>query len=115
MIECSACLTWLHLKCAGLRRTNIPDTWHCSKCKQDVNKSETAVAKTTTTTTPTTTTTKVSGSRKRKASTKQKVVINKTKFAAADQLVPVNPGNPGNPVNNILPPNCEIDDEEISS
>ena len=33
MVECSKCLTWLHLKCAGLRRNNIPDTWYCSKCK----------------------------------------------------------------------------------
>jgi len=43
MIECSKCLTWVHLKCAGLRRTNIPDTWHCAKCKQkksEVNKTE---------------------------------------------------------------------------
>merc|ERR1712083_393526 len=31
MIECSKCLTWVHLKCAGLRRTNIPDTWNCTK------------------------------------------------------------------------------------
>ena len=33
MVECSKCLTWVHLKCAGLRRTNIPDTWHCKTCK----------------------------------------------------------------------------------
>lgn len=51
MVECSKCLTWVHLKCAGLRRTHIPDTWHCAKCK---TKSDI----------------KVSGSRKRK-STKQ--------------------------------------------
>merc|ERR1711981_1394266 len=49
MVECSKCLTWVHLKCAGLRRTHIPDTWHCSKCKT-LHKSE-----------------KVSGSRKRKS------------------------------------------------
>ena len=39
MIECSKCLIWIHLKCAGLRRTHIPDTWHCAKCK---SKSETS-------------------------------------------------------------------------
>jgi len=45
MIECSKCLTWVHLKCAGLRRTNIPDTWHCAKCKsKQLDKSELAVA-----------------------------------------------------------------------
>lgn len=54
MVECSKCLTWIHLKCAGLRRTNIPDTWHCAKCKK--HKSEASAV--------------VSGSRKRK-STKQ--------------------------------------------
>jgi len=62
MVECSKCLTWLHLKCAGLRRSNIPDTWHCAKCKppkKSLNKSEQDQK------TPT-----VSGSRKRK-STKQ--------------------------------------------
>jgi len=42
MVECSKCLTWVHLKCAGLRRTNIPDTWHCKTCKPTLklNKSE---------------------------------------------------------------------------
>jgi len=43
MVECSKCLTWVHLKCAGLRRTNIPDTWHCKTCKptlKQLNKSE---------------------------------------------------------------------------
>ena len=33
MIECSSCLTWIHLKCANLKRNNIPDTWHCRKCQ----------------------------------------------------------------------------------
>lgn len=73
MIECSKCLTWVHLKCAGLRRTNIPDTWHCTKCKpkptslnksdQDQNQHEKPV----------------SGSRKRK-STKQ---VHSTSVAVA--------------------------------
>ncbi|QQP42391.1 Uncharacterized protein FKW44_017039, partial [Caligus rogercresseyi] len=32
MIECSSCLTWIHLSCAKIKRTHIPDTWNCSKC-----------------------------------------------------------------------------------
>lgn len=58
MIECSKCEIWIHLKCAGLRRTNIPDTWHCKKCKtlkQPSLKSD-----------------KVSGSRKRKSTKLQR-------------------------------------------
>lgn len=59
MVECSKCLTWLHLKCAGLRRNNIPDTWYCSKCKNskksDINITNTNNSKT------------ISGSRKRKS------------------------------------------------
>ena len=33
MIECSRCLTWVHLKCAKLTRQRIPETWFCQKCK----------------------------------------------------------------------------------
>ena len=33
MIECSRCLTWLHLKCAKLTRQRIPETWFCQRCK----------------------------------------------------------------------------------
>lgn len=72
MIECSKCLTWVHLKCAGLRRTNIPDTWHCTKCKPkptSLNKSEQDQNQQK----------PVSGSRKRK-STKQ---VHSTSVAAA--------------------------------
>lgn len=34
MIECSSCLTWVHLTCAKVKRSAIPDTWLCSLCKQ---------------------------------------------------------------------------------
>ena len=70
MIECSKCLTWVHLKCAGLRKTNIPDTWHCTKCKPKIQAN--AVGKSEDQK-------QVSGSRKRK-STKQ---IGPTSVAAA--------------------------------
>lgn len=33
MIECTRCLTWVHLKCAKLTRQRIPETWFCQKCK----------------------------------------------------------------------------------
>ncbi|XP_074661040.1 uncharacterized protein LOC141913408 [Tubulanus polymorphus] len=33
MIECSLCLTWIHLSCAKIRRTNIPDEYVCQQCK----------------------------------------------------------------------------------
>lgn len=32
MIECSKCLTWLHLSCAKIKRKNIPDVFICVKC-----------------------------------------------------------------------------------
>ncbi|XP_031622691.1 PHD finger protein 23B-like [Contarinia nasturtii] len=32
MIECSQCLTWLHLSCAKIKRKNIPDIFICVKC-----------------------------------------------------------------------------------
>ena len=34
MIECSHCLTWIHLSCARIRRTNIPDEFICAKCRE---------------------------------------------------------------------------------
>jgi len=39
MIECSSCLTWVHLSCAKVKRTAIPDTWFCSMCKTKSTKS----------------------------------------------------------------------------
>jgi len=35
MIECSGCSTWIHIKCARLKRTHIPDIWYCAKCRGD--------------------------------------------------------------------------------
>ena len=40
MIECSSCLTWVHLKCARLTRQRIPETWFCEKCKSLKGKDE---------------------------------------------------------------------------
>ncbi|KAK7789473.1 hypothetical protein R5R35_012247 [Gryllus longicercus] len=33
MIECSKCLTWIHLSCAKIKKNNIPDVFICIKCK----------------------------------------------------------------------------------
>ena len=33
MIECSQCNTWIHLSCAKIRKSNIPDTFVCQACK----------------------------------------------------------------------------------
>lgn len=35
MIECSRCLTWVHLSCARIRRTHIPDVFYCAVCKSE--------------------------------------------------------------------------------
>lgn len=34
MIECSQCLTWVHLSCAKIRRNNIPEEFICQQCKE---------------------------------------------------------------------------------
>lgn len=33
MIECSECLTWIHLSCAKIRKSNIPNEFTCQRCK----------------------------------------------------------------------------------
>lgn len=41
MIECSRCLTWLHLSCAKIKRKKIPDIFICVKCvKKSVGQSK---------------------------------------------------------------------------
>jgi hypothetical protein len=51
MIECSGCLTWLHMSCAKVKRKNIPEFYYCDACK----KSKGVITpKTTTTTTAST-------------------------------------------------------------
>lgn len=35
MIECSACNIWIHLSCAKVRRSNIPDLFICPKCRAE--------------------------------------------------------------------------------
>jgi len=40
MIECSSCQTWVHLTCAKVRRSNIPDTWYCKFCRDPAKSSK---------------------------------------------------------------------------
>lgn len=41
MIECSKCLTWLHLSCAKIKRKNIPDVFICVKCAKKTSGQQT--------------------------------------------------------------------------
>jgi len=38
MIECSSCSVWVHLTCAKVKRTAIPDIWYCAFCKTKSTK-----------------------------------------------------------------------------
>ncbi|KAJ6666170.1 hypothetical protein lerEdw1_001074 [Lerista edwardsae] len=33
MIECSDCHTWIHLSCAKIRKSNVPEVYVCQKCR----------------------------------------------------------------------------------
>ncbi|XP_059831256.1 PHD finger protein 23-like isoform X3 [Hypanus sabinus] len=33
MIECNQCNTWIHLSCARIRKSNVPDVFFCEKCR----------------------------------------------------------------------------------
>uniref|UniRef100_A0A8C5WKD2 PHD finger protein 23 n=1 Tax=Leptobrachium leishanense TaxID=445787 RepID=A0A8C5WKD2_9ANUR len=33
MIECNICCTWVHLSCAKIRKSNVPDIYYCQKCR----------------------------------------------------------------------------------
>ncbi|KAE8620806.1 hypothetical protein XENTR_v10010483 [Xenopus tropicalis] len=33
MIECNVCCTWVHLSCAKIRKSNVPDVYYCQKCR----------------------------------------------------------------------------------
>jgi hypothetical protein len=35
MIECSSCLTWLHMSCVKVKRKNIPEFYYCDSCKRN--------------------------------------------------------------------------------
>jgi PHD-finger len=43
MIECSGCLTWLHMSCAKVKRKNIPEFYYCDNCKSNGMLSPTAM------------------------------------------------------------------------
>nr|XP_033777235.1 PHD finger protein 13 isoform X2 [Geotrypetes seraphini] len=33
MIECNQCNTWIHLSCAKIRKSNVPEEYICQKCR----------------------------------------------------------------------------------
>ncbi|TFK13681.1 putative GTP cyclohydrolase 1 type 2 NIF3L1 [Platysternon megacephalum] len=33
MIECNECHTWIHLSCAKIRKSNVPEVYVCQKCR----------------------------------------------------------------------------------
>ncbi|XP_040843778.1 PHD finger protein 13 [Ochotona curzoniae] len=33
MIECNECHTWIHLSCAKIRKSNVPEVFVCQKCR----------------------------------------------------------------------------------
>lgn len=37
MIECSRCLTWLHLTCVKVKKNNIPEVFYCLTCRTSSN------------------------------------------------------------------------------
>ncbi|KAI1890682.1 hypothetical protein AGOR_G00156160 [Albula goreensis] len=42
MIECNKCNTWIHLSCAKIRKSNVPETYVCQSCrdsKYDIRRS----------------------------------------------------------------------------
>lgn len=42
MIECNECTTWVHLSCAKIRKSNVPEVFVCQKCrdsKLDIRRS----------------------------------------------------------------------------
>ncbi|KFP00545.1 PHD finger protein 13, partial [Calypte anna] len=42
MIECNECATWIHLSCAKIRKSNVPEVFICQRCrdaKQEIRRS----------------------------------------------------------------------------
>ncbi|GCC36967.1 hypothetical protein chiPu_0015467 [Chiloscyllium punctatum] len=42
MIECNECGTWIHLSCAKIRKSNVPEVYVCQRCrdsKYDIRRS----------------------------------------------------------------------------
>ncbi|KAG7217463.1 hypothetical protein INR49_021476 [Caranx melampygus] len=34
MIECNKCHTWIHLSCAKIRKSHVPETYVCQSCRE---------------------------------------------------------------------------------
>ncbi|KAM6980786.1 PHD finger protein 13 [Aplochiton taeniatus] len=35
MIECNQCNTWIHLSCAKIRKSHVPETYTCQRCQEN--------------------------------------------------------------------------------
>ncbi|XDV18459.1 hypothetical protein PO909_024152 [Leuciscus waleckii] len=40
MIECSQCSVWVHLSCAKIKKSNVPDIFNCHKCRDSRRSSQ---------------------------------------------------------------------------
>lgn len=41
MIECNQCNTWIHLSCAKIRKSHVPETYACQSCRETHGTSDT--------------------------------------------------------------------------
>ncbi|XP_068171567.1 PHD finger protein 13 isoform X2 [Antennarius striatus] len=41
MIECNKCHTWIHLSCAKIRKSHVPETYVCQSCRETHGSSDT--------------------------------------------------------------------------
>lgn len=41
MIECNKCNTWIHLSCAKIRKSHVPETYVCQSCRETDGNSDT--------------------------------------------------------------------------
>ncbi|XP_076867728.1 PHD finger protein 23A [Brachyhypopomus gauderio] len=39
MIECDECGVWVHLSCAKIKKTNVPDVFYCHRCRDSPSSS----------------------------------------------------------------------------
>ncbi|KAL0978452.1 hypothetical protein UPYG_G00170590 [Umbra pygmaea] len=41
MIECNTCNTWIHLSCAKIRKSHVPETYMCQSCRDTLGPTDT--------------------------------------------------------------------------
>lgn len=40
MIECNQCNTWIHLSCAKIRKSHVPETYTCQSCRESLGTAD---------------------------------------------------------------------------